>query len=173
MTEPLSNTQFSHLIGCYGAHPDRWPASQRLLALHCLVSSSDARDAWRDAADLDDALDTLPTATVSPALAAHLQALGTTVARPAVRRPGALVRQMLPYAAAAAIALTVGLATPSPWRTADSGAPLASTTAPAADVVIDNLTNLVLVDTRALADEEASATDQSDGDYQLSDLPLL
>ena len=168
MTDALPLEGFYDLVASYGADPDRWPAEARRGAVRCLVESGSARAAWREACELDAALDVVPAAHVSSELVQRTTAIGDAGILPGV----------VPYAAAAAIALIVGLAVPSPFR--DGATPptpviapeIAS--APVAETPVD-LTALALVDANGFADSDDITADDAGAGAGglLADLPLL
>jgi len=176
MIDALSIDRFNGLVASYGADPDRWPADQRSAAVHALVDSDAARAAWRDAADLDAGLDAVAGLEMSPELAGRVMAIADDPEKQASDTLSGALRHTLPYAAAAAIALIVGLSVPSPFRDASvtSLQNEVNLTEPAIDgATNDGLTRLALVDVRTLADDEADSSEALSGDSQLSDLPLL
>jgi hypothetical protein len=176
MIDALSIERFNDLVASYGANLERWPADRRNAAIHCLVSFEAAREAWRDAADLDAALDGLPEPGMSPQLVERVMAIADDSKKQSTGVVSGIMRYAVPYAAAAAIALTVGLAVPSPFRDA-TGTALQSeiaVTEPAVDEDIDDpLTTLALVDVRTIADDEANSDDDFNDDSPLDTLPLL
>ncbi len=178
MIESLSIDRFLDLVAGYGADPDRWPAEQRGSAVGCLVESETARAAWRDAAGLDADLDSVPGLDMSPELVESVLAIADVGEK---QYPGILtgaMRLALPYAAAAAIALVVGLSVPSPFRDAP-GVTLQDEIAASETVIVDDtvdsgngLTALALVDATVFADDETGEVFLGD-DNPLSELPLL
>ena len=176
MIDPLSIERFLDLVASYGADPDRWPADQRSGAVCCLAGSDAARTAWREAADLDTDLDSMAGHDMSSELADSVLAIAATPQVQAAGRLTGTLRYAMPYAAAAAIALIVGLAAPSPFRDATGTAPQdeAAVIEPLDEADIsDGLTTLALVDVRTLADDETDAGDDLDSANQLSELPLM
>ena len=180
MIDALSADRFYDLVAAYGADPDRWPDSQRGAAVRCLVETQAARTAWRDAADVDTELDGVPGPDVSADLMAHVLAIADTTEQQNTAMIPSALRYVLPYAAAAAIALVVGIAVPSPFRDATGPAPQdeAAVTEPETfDDTSDGLTTLALVDVRSFADDEPESEtgigDALDNDDQLAGLPLL
>jgi hypothetical protein len=175
MIDALPIDRFLDLVASYGADPERWPADLRAGAVSCLARSDAARAAWQEAADLDADLDALPGLEISPELTQTVLAIADTPAKP----KSALLSTALPYAAAAAIALVIGLSVPSPLRDATDVAPQVATviTAPVTEVDNDNdedgLTTLALVDVAAFADDESDISDSSNDDISLASLPLL
>lgn len=176
MIDALSIDRFRELVASYGADPDRWPADRRGGAVGCLVECAAARAAWRDAADLDGGLDAVPSLEISSELAARVTAIGAAPGRRADGRLTGVLRRSLPYAAAAAIALVVGLYVPSPFR----DAPVTSLQNEANlferaidDDANDGLTALALVDVRTLADDETDGGTALSVGGQLADMPLL
>lgn len=182
MTDPLPNERFYRLLDAYGAHPERWPAADRAAAVRCLVDSDAARAAWRDADALDSSLDLLPGDAASPALASRVAALAAAPAPRTSRTVAGFVWRCIPYAAAAAIALIVGLALPSPLREANppsaiiAAAPV-SEQQPTAAAPTGNLAALALIDRQSLTDEDTAASNDQGSDQssepQLAELPLL
>jgi hypothetical protein len=179
MIDALSLERFNDLVASYGAAPDRWPVALRGNATSCLVSSEAARAAWRAAADLDADLDSVPELEMSPELVATVLAIADA---PEEVNTGMLpgpLRYVLPYAAAAAIALVIGLSVPSPLRdTAGTGLQIqAAISGPAviygATINNTDLTRLALVDVSSFADDETNTSTASDTENTLSDLPLL
>jgi len=176
MIDALSNDRFHDLIAAYGADPERWPAGERSGAVKCLVESETVRTAWREAAELDGGLDSLTDVDVSPELTEGVIALAaTTDPQNADTTPGVL-HHVLPYAVAAAIALVVGIAVPSPFR----GATVAPQPIVAAigdtEILTDNgadLTSLALVDVTTVGDEDSDTGATLDFENALSQLPLL
>ena len=176
MIDPLSIERFLDLVASYGADPDRWPADQRSGAVCCLAGSVTARNAWREAADLDTDLDSMAGHHMSSELTDRVLAIAGTPEVHAAGRLTGTLRYALPYAAAAAIALIVGLAAPSPFRdTAGTTPPDEAAVIEASDEIDinDGLTTLALVDVRTFADDEIDADDDLDSGNQLSELPLL
>jgi hypothetical protein len=176
MTDALSTERFNDLVASYGADLERWPADRRGAAIHTLVASEAARAAWRDAADLDGDLDAVPGLKISPDLAARVMAIGDAPEKQANGTLSGALRHSLPYAAAAAIALVVGLNVPSPFRDATDALPenQAAVSEPAIDDdANDGLTELALVDVRTLADDETDSSASLNDDSQLTELPLL
>jgi len=177
MIEPLSNQRLYELLASYGAHPDRWPIGERAGAIRCLIDSAEARQAWRDADALDRALDLVPGDVASPALAERITALAGTPRQHGPNSAVVAARHIIPYAAAAAIALMIGLAVPSPLRDAPIPAPVVATVAPTTQAESaapsSTLSALALIDQRSLADEDVTASGDLGGDTLLADLPLL
>jgi len=176
MIDALSTDRFHHLVASYGADPHRWPADLRSAAVHTLVDSEAARAAWRDAADLDAGLDAVPGLEMSSELAKRVLAIADAPGKQASDTLSGAMRHTLPYAAAAAIALIVGLSVPSPFR--DASVTTLRNEVNFTEPVIDDdtdvgLTTLALVDVRTLADDEADSSGTLSGDSQLADLPLL
>lgn len=175
MIDALSIDRFHDLVASYGADPGRWPTDLRASAVSCLAQSDTARAAWQEAAVLDAGLDSLPGLEISPELTQTVLAIADTPTKP----KSALLSTALPYAAAAAIALVIGLSVPSPLRDATDVAPQVATliTAPVieadTDISEDGLTTLALVDVTAFADDESDTSESSNDDNSLSSLPLL
>ncbi|NNE85641.1 MAG: hypothetical protein HKN28_16880 [Alphaproteobacteria bacterium] len=175
MIDALPLDRFLDLVASYGADPGRWPADLRAGAVSCLAQSEAARMAWQEAANLDADLDTLSSLELSPELAQSVLAIADAPPKQGI----ALLPTVLPYAAAAAIALVIGLSVPSPLRDATDVAPQVATviTAPVIEADTDNsevgLTTLALVDVTAFADNEGDTSDSSSDDISLSSLPLL
>ncbi len=169
MTDPLAIDRFHHLVAAYGADLDRWPADQRGGAVACLVESETARMAWRDAAELDDDLDSVAGLAAPTELMEKVVAIGGASQKPNAGILGGAMRYIVPYAAAAAIALIVGLAVPSPFRDG-TGTSLQNEIAlnePSNTSEINGgLTDLALVDG---GDSGNALSDES----SLADLPLL
>ncbi|MFT5181587.1 MAG: hypothetical protein ACI8S3_001471 [Alphaproteobacteria bacterium] len=179
MIDALSLERFNDLVASYGADPERWPVPLRGSATGCLVASEAARAAWREAADLDADLDSVPDLKMSPELVATVLAVaGAPEEENSAMLPGPL-RFVLPYAAAAAIALVIGLSVPSPLRdTANTGLEIQAAISGPAVIVGDTdngtyLTRLALVDVSSFADDETNTSTASDTENTLSDLPLL
>lgn len=176
MIDALSIDRFHDLVAGYGADPDRWPANQRSAAIRSIADCEAARTAWRDAAALDADLDTLPGVDMSPELAEKVIAIAKTPERPTNDILSGAARHALPYAAAAAIALVIGLNVPSPFRDA-TGTALQTGTASTEPVIIeetnDDLTTLALVDVRTFADDNNVIDDAEGDENELSGLPLL
>lgn len=176
MTDALSIDRFNDLVASYGADLERWPADRRNGAIRCLVDSEVAREAWRDAADLDAALDSLPGRDLSPQVAERVLAIGADPEKTSPAMFSGVIRHALPYAAAAAIALTVGLTVPSPFRDATGTAlqpEIAVAEAAVNDDIDDPMTTLALVDVRTIADGEAGSDDSFAAGSLLDTLPLL
>lgn len=175
MIDALPIDRFLDLVASYGAAPDRWPADLRAGAVSCLAQSEAARTAWQEAVDLDADLDALPGLEISPELTQTVLAIADAPGK----SKSTLLSTALPYAAAAAIALVIGLSVPSPLRDATDVAPQVATviTAPVIETDTDNnedgLTTLALVDVTAFADDESNISDNSNDDNLLSNLPLL
>jgi hypothetical protein len=176
MTDALPNERFQDLVASYGADPDHWPDDLRGGAVRALVESELAREAWRDAADLDAALDSVAGQDLSPDLVENVLAIGANTGK---RTPGKfsnISRHAAPYAAAAAIALVVGLAVPSPFRGApDAGlrTEIAVIEPVIAEETGDSLAALALVDVSSFADDEADGTDTLSDEITLAGIPLL
>ena len=167
MIDALSIDRFHELVASYGADPGRWPAELRGRAVGCLVESEAARVAWREADDLDTDLDVVTSLDTAPELAESVLAIAD---RPGASASTKFIRQVIPYAAAA-IALVVGLAVPSPFRDT-TGTALQDEVAVSEPEIVDDrsdnddiLTTLALVDTSAIADDESST-----GQYPASDV---
>ena len=176
MIDALSIDRFHELVASYGADPGRWPAELRGRAVGCLVESEAARVAWREADDLDTDLDLVTSLDTAPELAESVLAIAD---RPGASASTKFIRQVIPYAAAAAIALVVGLAVPSPFRDT-TGTALQDEVAVSEPEIVDDrsdnddiLTTLALVDTSAIADDESSTGDAVSDVSPLSQLPLL
>ncbi len=178
MIDALSIDRFNDLVASYGADPDKWPAELRGCAVASLVASETARAAWRDAAVLDGDLDSLLGLETSPEAVETVLAIAEAPAVQDGGKTAGLVRQFLPYAAAAAIALVVGLSAPSPFRNATEVVLVnqAAITVPTTDADTvdsdDGLTTLALVDVSTFADNEADTAEVSDDEITLSSLPL-
>ena len=176
MIDALPIDRFHHLVASYGADPDRWPTDQRGGAIRCLVDSEAARAAWRDAADLDADLDSVPDLQASSELVDRVLAIGDTPEKQNTGRVAGATSYVLPYAAAAAIALVVGLAVPSPFRDA-TGIALQDEAAVSEPAIVadsdDGLTTLALVDVGTFADDEADPDEALSDDSELTELPLL
>ena len=179
MIDALSIDRFHDLVASYGADPDRWPAELRGNAVSCLVESEAARAAWCEAAELDADLDRVAGLDTSPDLVQAVLAIADTPDKPISAPASAIMRHVLPYAAAAAIALVIGLSVPSPLRDTTVAAPQAEIVLSDPEALDessdsdDGLTTLALVDTTAFADDEISAGDALSDDSPLSQLPLL
>ncbi len=176
MIDALPIEGFHDLVASYGADPARWPADQRSSGVCCLVDSEAARTAWREAAELDSDLDGLPGHELPSGLVDRVLAIADTREAHTAGRLSGSMRYALPYAAAAAIALVVGLAAPSPFRDVVSTTPQDEAAAiERADETdaIDELTTLALVDARSFADEETDAGNDFGIENQLFELPLL
>lgn len=178
MTDILPAERFADLIAAYGANLDRWPDSERAGAVRRLVDSDAARAAWREAADLDTMLDSLPAPAIASERVAAAIAMADSATKP---QPWPLLRQTIPYAAAAAIALVVGLWVPSPLR--EGPAPqqvsvVALAEAPdtlASNTAESELAALALIDAEPVA-EAANGLNSAEAfssDISLSALPLL
>ncbi len=178
MIDYPSIDRFIDLVATYGADPQRWPADRRSAAVRCLVESEAARAAWSEAADLDGDLDCVPSVNTSPQLMENVLAIADAPKQRNTGRLPAAVRQFLPYAIAATIALVVGLSVPSPFRDATGAPPQNQAAVPEPAIVDDNadtsdgLTTLALVDFGIFADDETDASGESSGDSPLSALPL-
>jgi hypothetical protein len=169
MIDALPLDRFHDLVAAYGANPDRWPADQRPGAVACLVESEAAREAWRDAAELDVDLDGVAGFETPPELVEKVMAIGGASQKPHTGILGGALRYVVPYAAAAAIALIVGLAAPSPFRdgTGTSAQDEIALSEPSNTSEINGgLTDLALVDG---GDSGVTLSDES----SLADLPLL
>lgn len=176
MIDVLSNDRFHDLVASYGADPDRWPADQRAAAIHTLVDSEAARTAWRYAAGLDADLDAVASLKMSPDLADRVRAIADPAEKQASGKLSGILHHSLPYAAAAAIALIVGLNVPSPFRDATGAARVNQIVVdePVTEAdANDGLIALALVDVHTLADDEADRSAASNNDSQLPGLPLL
>lgn len=176
MIDALPINRFQDLVASYGADPDRWPTEQRCGAIGCLVQSEAARDAWRDAADLDADLDSVPDQPASSELVDRVVAIGDAAKAQKSSIVVGVFRHTLPYAAAAAIALVVGLAVPSPLRDAAGVAVLDEAAVGQPQIVTDTnagITTLALVDAGTFADDEADPDGVLSDDSLLNDLPLL
>lgn len=176
MIDALSIERFQDLVASYGANLERWPADQRSSAVHILVDSEAARAVWRDAADLDTDLDSVPGLDISADLAERVMSIADTPMKQANATLLGALRHTAPYAAAAAIALVVGLSVPSPFRDA-AGTALQNELAVIDPIVSDEnddgLTTLALVDVRTFADDEADSDDALSGVIVLAGIPLL
>ncbi len=176
MIEALSPDRFHDLVAGYGADPERWPAERRGGAVSCLVESGAARAAWRDAAELDSELDSVPPKATSSDLMEKVIAIGGAAAERKADKSANTLRYVVPYAAAAAIALIVGLAVPSPFR-AGTDASLDTQTAATVPLTSeepgDDLAALALVDGDTFADETGVSNGAVNGESLLSALPLL
>lgn len=176
MIDALSIERFQDLVASYGANLERWPADQRSAAIHILVDSEAARTEWRDAADLDADLDSVPGQDMSPDLVARVQAIGDVSGTQNNRVMANVIRHTAPYAAAAAIALVVGLSVPSPFRDAidtETRNGIAVVEPAATEDTSDDLNTLALVDVRTAADDEADSDDALSGEITLAGIPLL
>ncbi len=179
MIEPLSIDRFHNLVAAYGADPQRWPVDLRGGAVCCLVASEAARMAWREAADLDADLDHVPGLEMSSDAVDRVLAIAGAPPRPNAGMVSRPLRYVLPYAAAAAIALVVGLSVPSPFRDAGARSPEIAATNSGPEIVEDasdnagDLTQLALVDVSSFSDDESNTSTASDSENSLSELPLL
>jgi len=176
MTDALPLERFRNLVANYGANPDRWPNELRAGAVGTLVASAAARTAWRDAADLDAALDSVPGADISPQLAERVMAIASPTEAPNPGKNHGVLRYALPTAAAAAVALVVGLSLPSPLReAADPGVANEITVIePAAGGETSiGLAALALVDVPSDSESGAAGSDSASDTSLLSGLPLL
>ncbi len=176
MTDALPIDRFYDLVASYGANLDRWPADFRNGAVRCLVDSEAARTAWQDAADLDAELDAVTGADITPALAERVLAIGATPETAKSSTPGGLLLNTLPYAAAAAVALMIGIVVPSPFRdaiTSPQPVDIATIEPSSVDENVADLNTLALVDVSSLGDSETDAETASDNGIQLTQLPLL
>ena len=176
MIDPLPLGRFLDLVASYGADPDRWPAGRRSGAVACLVESEAARAAWRDAAELDTDLDSVFGMETSSELIEKVTAIGGALQERNAGRLAGVLRYAVPYAAAAAIALVVGLAAPSPFRDG-TGSSLQDQIAVSEPSFTsesdDGLTALALVDLGTLGDDESDSDDVLSDGSSLADLPLL
>lgn len=179
MTSALSIDLFHDLVAAYGANPERWPGDLRSGAVSCLVASEAARSAWREAAELDADLDRMPGLDLSPEAADRVLAIASASQRHNTGLVSAALRHALPYAAAASVALVIGLSAPSPFRDTVTPSPEVVATIDTPQTVDDSadnfgdLSRLALVDVNAFADDETSASAASDAENLLSELPLL
>ncbi len=176
MIDALPLERFQHLVARYGADPDRWPDDLRAGAVATLAGSDAARIAWRDAAALDADLDRLPEAVLPPRLAERVTAIADTEAAPDRSVLSGAVRHAIPYATAAAIALGVGLATPSPFRDIpDQGSQsaLAAIEPAGAEASGLDLTALALVDASPFTDDVSTSSANPDNESPLAGIPLL
>lgn len=109
------------LLDAYGAAPERWPEDERAAAEALVAQSAAARAFREEAAALDRALDTVPSAPPSPLLAARVLA---TAPRP---RPTRAWRRALlaavPLAAAAVVTLWIAVDRESERRAPDTTLP--------------------------------------------------
>ena len=184
MIDVLSIERFHELVASYGADPDRWPAELRARAVACLVEAEAARAAWRAANELDTNLDLVTSPDSSPELVEAVLAIADVPVRPNASGSATFIRQVIPTAAAAAIALIGGLSVPSPWRDG-SDAVLQNEVAVSAPVITEDnienddienddiLTTLALIDTNAIADDETVTGDAIIDESPLLQLPLL
>lgn len=97
---------FQAMLSIHGAAMRRWPAAQRGPAQALLAACPAAREALRDAAQLDEALEAAPAPTIDEARVAALVA-ASLAALPA-RRGGAAGRTRHPFGA------LLSLLTPAP-----------------------------------------------------------
>ena len=176
MIDPLPLDRLHDLVASYGANPERWPADQLSGAVACLIESEAGRAAWRDAAALDADLDNVAGQETSPELMEKVMAIGGTSEEPNAGMSAGVLRYVVPYAAAAAIALVVGLAVPSPFRVGTGTSQLAdiAVSEPSNSTGIDDgLTALALVDVGIFDDDENDSDNAFNTGSLLADLPLL
>lgn len=176
MIDALSFERFQDLVASFGADPDRWPDDLRGAAVGALVESGAARDALRDAAELDADLDTVSGQIISSKLVDRVLAIADAPVERTTRTFSNIVRHTAPYAAAAAIALVVGLAVPSPFRDAidtEIRNGIAVVEPAATEDTSDGLATLALVDVRSAADDETDIDDALTGEITLAGIPLL
>ena len=69
---PMSLKRFRRLVETYGTEAEHWPEAERPAAWSLLALSAAAKEAWRDAAKLDEALRTVTPPAPSGALVARL-----------------------------------------------------------------------------------------------------
>src|SRR5258705_10096092 len=85
------------IFDAYGGDPLRWPDAERDAALALLARSADARRLHEEALRLDEALDLLPAAAVSPGLEDRIVAAalldGGSRRQPAQVRPISAARR--------------------------------------------------------------------------------
>ena len=120
---PMLPERFRRLVETYGAEVERWPETERPAAWALLALSAEAKEAWREAAPLDQALRTVTPPPTSDALAARLSdlPLPSDKAKPnSSRRWRWIAYRWLAWpvavAATAMLFFALGLSAPGLWR---------------------------------------------------------
>ena len=192
---PMSPERFRRLVETYGAEVERWPEAERPAAWALLALSAEAKEAWREAAPLDEALRTVTPPPPSDALAARLSdlPLRSDKAKPnSPRRWRWIAYRWLAWpvavAATAMLFFALGLSVPGLWKSpgqtsiepprlaaldTDTGLDGTAIDAPLVGGLIDD-TNLYDSDAIEFVEfetEDGGDTASSEGDF-LATLPL-
>jgi hypothetical protein len=135
----LTLQRFERLLDAYGAEPLHWPAADRAEAVALLASSLPARRAWKQAQQLDRALERFAVPVVDAASANHLAAQITRTKQLPPRRgsiawlgellgielrPALLWPQAAGLVAAAVAGFYLGVTAPAPTTDAFDLAPV-------------------------------------------------